>query len=97
MDDDMSEGEYQYQLSLVESAEWDVKWAKLERGVWTTSGREEVHVSEMTDAHVRNTAAYLKRNMRGYWGQQLALAKAWVTALEREMARRKVVRDGCRD
>lgn len=51
-------------------------------GIWETKDGRKIPVEEMTDSHIRNTIAMLKRhNVCDLW-------MPWITRLEKELERR---------
>lgn len=52
-------------------------------GVWETKDGEKVRVEDMTDSHLRNTIAFLKRE------DEVDILLPWINRLERELDRRE--------
>lgn len=51
-------------------------------GIWTTRDGRRIAVEDMTDSHIRNTIAYLKRN------DVCDIYLPWITRMRRELERR---------
>lgn len=59
-DDDMSEGEYQYQQAMCDAAGEENR-PKPTRTTWVTREGQCIHVKMMTDTHIINTIRFLRK------------------------------------
>lgn len=77
-----------YGREIVEEMEADfaVLEASIEmsaqKGIWTTRDGQRIAVEDMTDSHIRNTIAYLKRN------DVYDIYLPWITRMQKELKRR---------
>lgn len=80
-------------MSMGEEAriEMEIEYAVLEwsiqesarKGIWTTKDGRQMHVSEMTDSHLRNAIAFLeKQNYEDVY-------MPWIEVMEAELERRE--------
>ena len=53
------------------------------RGVWATKDGTEIRITEMSDSHLRNAIAMLKRN-----NDEFNLNLPWIEVMEEELERR---------
>lgn len=70
MCDDMSEGEYQYQMAMCDAAGEDTR-PEPTVTIWVTKEGQRIHVKMMTDRHLVNTIKMLRR-----WASKARLTAA---------------------
>lgn len=63
--DEMSEGEYQYQLALCDEAGRPDAVPAAPKGRWRVRGGALLEIRGMTDAHLRNAIAFFERRGDG--------------------------------
>lgn len=72
---------YEFQAGLIDLE------AKIEndvsRGIWVTKDGREVHISNMSDEHIKNSISMLKRN------DHCDLYLPWIDRFEKELEKRK--------
>lgn len=51
-------------------------------GIWTTRDRRRIHITNMSEDHIKNTINYIRRN------DSLDMMLPWVAAFQNELIRR---------